>query len=186
MPSTATTLQAYEEAVGKCRDLFLAKTLDYGTSWRVYRTISIVDQIFIKARRIRTLQETGINRVGESITGEFMGILNYAVIGLLQLQQTDERVDDLPYDEVEAGYNEAVAQAQQLMEKKNHDYGEAWRDMSQESFADLILAKLLRIRQILRNEGKTTVSEGIEANYLDIFNYAAFALILIQAGKHTG
>ena len=181
-----TTFQAYDTAIGTCRNLFLAKTQDYGTSWRVYRTISIVDQIFIKARRIRTLQETGINRVGESITGEFMGILNYAVIGMLQLQQQEERVDDIPFAEVEAGYNQAVEQARQLMEKKNHDYGEAWRDMSQESFADLILAKLLRIRQILRNEGKTTVSEGIEANYLDIFNYAAFALILIQEGKHAG
>ena len=179
-----TTLQAYDTAIASCRDLFLAKTLDYGTSWRVYRTISIVDQIFIKARRIRTLQETGINRVGESITGEFMGILNYAVIGLLQLKQTEERVDDLPYAEVEAGYHQAVDQARQLMEKKNHDYGEAWRDMSQESFADLILVKLIRIRQILQNDGKTIVSEGIDSNFVDIINYAVFGLILIEEGKH--
>lgn len=180
---TSTTDQ-YQETIAKARHLFLQKTRDYGSSWRVYRPISVVDQLFIKAKRIRTIQETGKQLIGDSISSEFTGILNYAIIGLIQLELPDNSSDELPYEEVETWYDREVARATELMAKKNHDYGEAWRDMSQESFTDLILAKLLRIRQILSNNGKTLVSEGIDANYFDILNYAAFALILISEGKH--
>lgn len=180
-----STTEQYDEAISGCREIFLKKTKDYGTSWRVYRPISIVDQIFIKARRIRTIQENKKQLVGDSIRSEFMGILNYAVIGLMQLDLPGDAGDELAPDLVQKEYDQQVSRARSLMAQKNHDYGEAWRDMSQESFTDLILAKLLRIKQILANDGQTLISEGIEANYLDIFNYAAFALILLDEGKHT-
>ena len=173
----------YDEAVNKCREIFVKKTKDYGTSWRVYRTISIADQIYIKAKRIRNIQEKKVQKIDDDIIGEFKGILNYAVIGLIQLdfqnaEPHSDRVEDLPFEEVAQLYDAKIDAAKKLMEDKNHDYGEAWRDMSQESFVDLILAKILRIKQIVRNEGKTLVSEGIDSNYFDILNYAAFALIL--------
>jgi hypothetical protein len=180
------TNRQFDEATRSCEDIFLKKTKDYGTSWRVYRTISIADQIYIKAKRIRTIQEKGTQKIGDDITSEFRGILNYAVIGLIQLEITNEEVEELAVEEVERLYNEKIVIAKNLMNEKNHDYGEAWRQMGQESFTDLILAKLLRIRTILRNEGKTIISEGIDANYYDIINYAAFALILISEGKHKG
>ncbi|ULQ57633.1 DUF1599 domain-containing protein [Flavihumibacter rivuli] len=182
----STTLLQYDQAINHCKEIFIKKTRDYGTSWRVYRPVSIVDQIFIKAKRIRTIQETGKQMVGDSVQSEFMGILNYAVIGLVQLQLPKDAPEDLDPNKVEQAYDEQVNRARELMAQKNHDYGEAWRDMSQESFVDLILSKLLRIRQILANEGRTLISEGIDANYLDIFNYAAFALIMIGEGKHKG
>jgi hypothetical protein len=179
------TNEQYDEAIKTCEDIFLKKTKDYGTSWRVYRTISVVDQIYIKAKRIRTIQEKGEQKIGDDILSEFKGILNYAVIGLIQLdKQTDER-EDLPVEEVAELYDQKIAVAKKLMEDKNHDYGEAWRDMSQESFADLVLTKLLRIKQILLNKGATIISEGIDANYYDIMNYAVFAMILIEEGKHS-
>lgn len=174
----------YDTAIISCRDIFIKKTTDYGTSWRVLRTISVVDQIFIKALRIRTIQEKKEQKVGEDIASEFKGILNYAVIGLIQLQLDKPAVEDLPAGTVRVWFDEQVAVAKKIMLDKNHDYGEAWRDMSQESFADLILVKLLRIKQILLNDGKTLISEGIDANYVDILNYAVFALILIEEGKH--
>jgi hypothetical protein len=184
MMQVNTDLQ-YDNAVSKCREIFLKKTKDYGTSWRVYRTISIADQIYIKAKRIRNIQEKGTQKIDDDIIGEFKGILNYAVIGLIQLDIHDDdpdndRDEDLPLEEVMERYDEKIAAAKKLMEDKNHDYGEAWRDMSQESFVDLILAKILRIKQIIQNEGKTLVSEGIDANYYDMLNYAAFALILAK------
>lgn len=182
----ADTTTQYETHIQGCREIFLQKTRDYGTSWRVYRPISIVDQIYIKAKRIRTIQENRRQLVGDSIASEFMGILNYAVIGLIQLELPGNAPEDLGYETVKQLYDEQVAKATALMARKNHDYGEAWRDMSQESFTDLILAKLLRIRQILANDGQTLISEGIDANFLDIFNYAAFALILIGEGRHKG
>lgn len=172
------TDQQYLQAVSGCRGIFLEKTRDYGTSWRVYRTISIADQIYIKAKRIRNIQEKGTQKIDDDTTVEFKGILNYAVIGLIQLTINDDEVEDLPLDEVIRLYDRNIASAKKLMEDKNHDYGEAWRDMSQESFVDLILAKVLRIKQIVQNDGRTLVSEGIDANYYDIVNYAAFALIL--------
>src|ERR1700733_174413 len=146
------TNQQYDAAILSCKEIFLKKTADYGTSWRVYRTISIVDQIYIKAKRIRTIQEKGEQRIGDDITGEFKGILNYAIIGLIQLDIKNDEVEELPVAEVEQLYNDKVTLAKDLMADKNHDYGEAWRDMSQESFVDLIMAKLLRIKQILKNE----------------------------------
>ena len=178
-----TTDHQYESAVESCRQIFLKKTKDYGTSWRVYRTISIADQIYIKAKRIRNIQEKGLQKIVDDIHGEFTGILNYAVIGLIQLDiNVDdlglERDEDIPAKEVAKLYDEKISIAKKLMEDKNHDYGEAWRDMSQQSFVDLILAKVLRIKQIVQNEGKTLISEGIDANYFDIINYAAFALIM--------
>ena len=178
------TYQQYDRAIQSCRDIFLKKTADYGTSWRVYRTISVVDQIYIKAKRIRTIQEKGEQRIGDDIIGEFKGILNYSIIGLIQLDLKTDELEELPVEKVEALYNQKVNIAKKLMEDKNHDYGEAWRQMSQESFVDLILAKLLRIKQILKNQGQTIVSEGIDANYYDIMNYAVFALILMEDGVH--
>ena len=172
------TDKQYSQVIESCRELFLKKTRDYGTAWRVLRTISIVDQIFIKAQRIRTIQEKKQQKVSDDISGEFKGIINYAIIGLIQLQLSDDDPQEMNLEMVSALYDEKAQTAKSLMEDKNHDYGEAWRNMSQESFVDLILMKLQRIRQILTNEGKTLVSEGIDANYLDIINYAVFALIL--------
>jgi hypothetical protein len=172
------TNEQYDKAVKACEDVFLKKTKDYGTSWRVYRTISVVDQIYIKAKRIRTIQEKGEQKIGDDIQSEFKGILNYAIIGLIQLDLPVGDPEELPVAEVEQLYNAKVLMAKELMEDKNHDYGEAWREMSQESFVDLILAKLLRIKSILKNDGRTIISEGIDANFFDILNYAVFALIL--------
>jgi hypothetical protein len=179
-----STIQQYDSAVQSCKDIFLKKTKDYGTSWRVYRIISIVDQIYIKAKRIRTIQEIGEQKIGDDIRSEFKGILNYAIIGLIQLSIDNDDMEELSVTEVEKLYNEQADIAKKLMLDKNHDYGEAWRDMSQESFADVTLAKLLRIKQIIANKGQTLISEGIDANFYDIINYAAFALILIEEGKH--
>ncbi|MFZ9242843.1 MAG: DUF1599 domain-containing protein [Sediminibacterium sp.] len=178
-----TSLQ-YDQAVAACRDIFIKKTKDYGTAWRVLRIISVVDQIFIKALRIRTIQDIGNQKVGDDIASEFKGILYYAVNGLIQLNFGDPKVEEIEVAKVEAMYEENVHFAKSTMLDKNHDYGEAWRDMSQESYADLILVKLLRIRQILNNDGKTLISEGIDANFVDILNYSAFALIQIAEGKH--
>ena len=177
------TLAQYDAAVVASKDIFLKKTKDYGTSWRVLRTISVVDQIYIKAKRIRTIQENKLQLIGDDINSEFKGILNYSVIGLIQLELSIE-VQELETDFVEELYDKMISNARSLMQQKNHDYGEAWRDMSQESFTDLILSKLLRIKQILNNDGRTIVSEGIDANYYDIINYAIFALIMINEGNH--
>ncbi|MDB5278641.1 MAG: hypothetical protein JWR61_3596 [Ferruginibacter sp.] len=185
IPQTMNTNEQYDEAIKTCEDIFLKKTKDYGTSWRVYRTISVVDQIYIKAKRIRTIQEKGVQKIGDDILSEFKGILNYAVIGLIQLDKQTDETEDLPLEEVAKLYDQKIAIAKKLMQDKNHDYGEAWREMSQESFADLILTKLLRIKQILLNKGATIMSEGIDANYYDIMNYAVFAMILIEEGKHS-
>ena len=174
-----TTNQQYDKVITSCKEIFLKKAKDYGTAWRVLRTISIVDQIFIKAQRIRTIQQKGEQKVSDGISGEFKGIINYAVIGLIQLELPPEAPEEMKTGEVALLFDTYVQTAKSLMQDKNHDYGEAWRSMSQESFVDLILMKLQRIRQILGNDGKTIMSEGIDANYLDIINYAVFALILI-------
>lgn len=175
----SNTNDQFDEAIKVCKDIFIKKTKDYGTSWRVLRTISIVDQIFIKALRIRNIQDMKTQKVGDSIASEFKGILNYAVIGMIQLDLNNPKVEEVEVASVNEWYDKYVADAKSVMTDKNHDYGEAWREMSQESFADLILVKLLRIKQILANDGKTIISEGIDANYVDILNYAAFALILM-------
>jgi hypothetical protein len=178
------TSAQYDLAIASCSDIFIKKTKDYGTAWRVLRIISVVDQIFIKALRIRTIQDKGFQKVDDGIQDEFKGIINYAVIGLIQLKLDDPKVEDMPVAQVQELYQQNVDFAKSTMLDKNHDYGEAWRDMSQESYTDLILVKLLRIRQILTNDGKTLISEGIDANFVDILNYASFALIQISEGKH--
>ena len=176
---------AYDKTISSCKEIFLKKAADYGTAWRVLRTISIVDQLFIKAQRIRTIQEKKQQKVADDITAEFKGIINYAVIGLIQLDLGSETQEEMEISKLSGLYDQYVSVSKQLMEDKNHDYGEAWRSMSQESFVDLILMKLQRIRQILVNEGKTLISEGIDANYNDIVNYAVFALILIGERGQT-
>lgn len=178
------TNQQYDKAVQAAKEIFLQKTKDYGTSWRVYRTISVADQIYIKAKRIRNIQETGVQKIGDDIISEFKGILNYGIIGLIQLDIEEDELEDLPFETVQEFYNTKIDIAKKLMLDKNHDYGEAWRQMSQESFVDLILAKILRIKQILVNKGKTIISEGIDANFYDIINYAVFGLILIEEELH--
>ena len=183
---TEHTGRQYDQAVASCKEIFIKKASDYGTSWRVLRIISIVDQIFIKAQRIRTIQQKGEQKVGDDVSSEFKGIVNYGVIGLIQLDLQTETIEYLPVKEVRTQFDKKIAVARMLMLDKNHDYGEAWRDMSQESFVDLILMKLLRIKQILANDGKTQISEGIDANFTDIINYSVFALILIDEGKHKG
>ena len=180
------TLEQYDNAIQESRAIFLKKAKDYGTSWRVLRTISIVDQIYIKAKRIRTIQENKMQKIGDDIASEFKGILNYAVIGLIQLELKPDDGQEPDIAEAERLYNTVTANARNLMLDKNHDYGEAWRDMSQESYTDLILSKLLRIKQILGNDGKTLISEGIDAGFSDIINYAVFALIMISGGRHKG
>lgn len=176
----SNTNAQYDSAVRSCRDIFIKKTKDYGTSWRVLRPISILDQLFIKAQRIRTIQEKKTQLVSDDIRDEFRGMVNYSVIGLIQLDLGHDAVEDLAVEEVERWYDEKIGATKALMEKKNHDYGEAWRSMSQESFVDLILMKLMRMRQIIANEGKTLISEGLDANYHDIINYSLFALILSE------
>ena len=179
-----TTNQQYDQAIGLCNDIFIKKTVDYGTSWRVLRTISIVDQIYIKAKRIRTIQENGTRAVADDIPSEFKGIVNYSIIGIIQCGLQPDGETELALEQVSMLYDDVVHNARSLMLSKNQDYGEAWRAMSQESFTDLILSKLLRIKQILSNKGRTLISEGIEANYYDIINYGIFALIMIAEGRH--
>jgi hypothetical protein len=179
------TAGQYDNAVKDCREIFLKKTSDYGTAWRVLRMISILDQLFIKAKRIRTIQETGVQQVAEDIRGEFQAIVNYGVIGLIQLGLHSEELEELGSEKTARLYDEKIRFVKKIMLSKNHDYGEAWREMSQESFADLILMKLQRMRQIIANDGKTLISEGIDANLTDIINYALFALIGIAEGRHA-
>ena len=174
------TNQQYDRVINNCEEIFIKKTKDYGTSWRVYRTISVVDQIYIKAKRIRNIQEKKLQKIDDDLLSEFKGIVNYGVIGLIQLDLQNDETEDMDVAIVKKMYEEKIEVSKKLMEDKNHDYGEAWRDMSQESFADMILAKVLRIKQILNNEGKTLISEGIDANFYDIINYAVFALILAE------
>lgn len=176
----SNTVQQYDSAVKACKDIFIKKTKDYGTSWRVLRPISILDQLFIKAQRIRTIQEKGKQMVADDIRDEFKGMVNYSVIGLIQLDMKSDAIEDVPVAKVEQLYDEKINETKSLMLAKNHDYGEAWRSMSQESFVDLILMKLMRMRQIIANDGKTIISEGLDANYRDIINYSVFALIMSE------
>jgi hypothetical protein len=183
--SVKSTDRQYDQAAAECKDIFLKKTRDYGTSWRVLRTISIADQLYIKARRVRTLQETQETRVGEDKKGEFIAMVNYGVIGLIQLTLGADIPEELSPAEAEGLYAGQLTRVRSVMRDKNHDYGEAWREMSQESYVDLILMKILRIRQIVANDGATLISEGIDSNYIDIINYSLFALILIGEGRHS-
>lgn len=173
------TLDQYRSVVNRCKDLYVKKAIDYGTSWRVLRNISIVDQIYIKAWRIRQIQEVGNQKIDDSIESEFVAIVNYGIIALIQSALTGNDNTELSGAEAKNWYELKAKEVEDLMLQKNHDYGEAWRDMSQQSFVDLILVKLLRIKQILANDGQTIVSEGIDANFCDIINYAIFALIKV-------
>lgn len=171
------TSEQYQQIVQNCREIFIRKTKDYGTSWRIARASSLTDQIFIKANRIRTLQETNENRVGESIEGEFGAMVNYCVMAIIQYRNPEGFSLELSDKDALELYNQVIQEAYELMLKKNHDYGEAWRDMRVSSLTDMVLIKLLRIKQIEDNDGKTAVSEGIDANYFDILNYSIFSLI---------
>ncbi|MCX7548276.1 DUF1599 domain-containing protein [Xanthomarina sp. F1114] len=177
------TSKQYDAVIKTCRDLFTKKMKDYGSAWRILRLPSLTDQIFIKAQRIRGLQQNEIQRVNEGQESEFVGIINYSVMALIQLDKGVVEQPDLSVDEATKLYDEKVAITKQLMMDKNHDYGEAWRDMRVSSLTDLILQKLLRVKQIEDNQGKTLVSEGIDANYQDMVNYAVFALIHLNEIK---
>ena len=171
------TSKQYDTVIQTCRDLFLKKTKDYGTAWRILRLPSLTDQIYIKAQRIRSLQENSTRKVDEGEQSEFIGIINYSIMTLIQIDQGIADQPDLSLEKAIQFYDEKASLTKTLMENKNHDYGEAWREMRVSSLTDLILQKLLRVKQIEDNKGETLVSEGIDANYQDIINYAVFALI---------
>ena len=171
------TSKQYDKIISVCRDLFTKKMKDYGSAWRILRLPSLTDQIYIKAQRIRGLQQNEIRKVDEGEASEFIGIINYSVMALIQLEKGVTEQPDLSIEEATKLFDEKVAETKALMENKNHDYGEAWREMRVSSLTDLILQKLLRVKQIEDNKGKTLVSEGIDANYQDMINYAIFALI---------
>jgi Nucleotide modification associated domain 1 len=179
----SNTSQEYDKVIAICRQLYINKMKDYGSAWRILRLPSLTDQIFIKAQRIRSLQQNEIRKVDEDETGEFIGIINYSIMALIQLDLGVAEQPDLDVAKATQLYDEKVALTKSLMEDKNHDYGEAWREMRVSSLTDLILQKLLRVKQIEDNKGKTLVSEGIDANYQDMINYAVFALILIKFGQ---
>ncbi len=174
------TSQQYDAVISRCRNLFEKKMQDYGSAWRILRLPSLTDQIFIKAQRIRSLQRNDTRMVDEGEVPEFIGIVNYCIMALIQLEDGVVELPDLNLKQALARYDEVVNRTKELMEQKNHDYGEAWRDMRISSLTDLILQKLLRVKQIEDNEGQTQVSEGIAANYEDIINYAVFALIHLE------
>ncbi|MBJ10429.1 MAG: hypothetical protein CMP66_03080 [Flavobacteriales bacterium] len=175
------TIHEYDLAMVKCKDIFIKKMKDYGCAWRILRLSSLTDQIFIKAQRIRSIEmNEGRQKVGEDIRNEFIGIVNYSIIALIQLEKGIAEQPDMDTEEVDVMYNNLAQEANDLMQAKNHDYGEAWRDMRVSSLTDLILQKLLRVKQIENNKGKTLISEGIDANYFDMINYAIFALIKLN------
>lgn len=173
-PNTETQ---FDEIIKSCKEVFINKIKDYGTSWRILRPASLTDQLFIKAQRIRTIEEKKENKVGESIEGEFMALINYAIIGMIQLELPAEAELDLSVEKSTELYNKHIQKNKELLFAKNHDYGEAWRDMRVTSMTDLILMKIYRIKQIEDNQGKTLISEGIDSHYRDILNYSVFALI---------
>ena len=172
------TSQEYDKVMATCRTLFINKMKDYGSAWRILRLSSLTDQIYIKAQRTRSLQENEIRKVDEDETGEFIGIINYSIMALIQLELGVADQPDLDSENAVLLYDQKIKATKELMNAKNHDYGEAWREMRVSSLTDLILQKLLRVKQIEDNKGKTLVSEGIDANYQDMINYAVFALIL--------
>ncbi|MFC3196322.1 DUF1599 domain-containing protein [Parapedobacter deserti] len=178
------TSKQYDNVIRHCQQLFIKKTADYGTAWRIMRLSSITDQLFIKAQRVRTLEDTKISMVGEGITEEYIGIVNYCVIAIIQLELGEDGNEDLPVETVSQKYDQAVRETKELMFAKNHDYGEAWRDMRLTSLTDLILMKIFRVKQIEDNAGQTLVSEGVKANYQDMLNYAVFALIKLGIADH--
>lgn len=181
---TNTSLE-YDQVIQACKDLFIKKTKDYGTAWRILRLPSITDQIFIKAQRIRTLEEKKVSKVDEGIIPEYVGIINYCIIAMIQLDLGETETDlEIEASRVSTLFDIKVKETKDLMMDKNHDYGEAWRDMRLKSLTDLILMKIMRVKQIEDNLGSTLVSEGVIANYQDMLNYSVFALIKLDYNQH--
>lgn len=178
------TASEYKQVISTCKMLFSKKTQDYGTAWRVLRLPSITDQIFIKAQRIRSIQEKGSQKVEDPVRDEFIGIINYCLIAMIQINLGDSEELEMTFEQLEPFYDQAVEETFDLLQNKNHDYGEAWRDMRVSSITDIILMKLLRVKQIENNAGKTLVSEGVKANYQDMINYAVFALIKLNENNN--
>ncbi len=175
------TISEYNSIIKNCKDIFAKKMKDYGSAWRILRISSLTDQIFIKAQRIRSIEQKGFQKIDEDSFNEFVGIVNYSVIGLIQLDVgVSEQAEEMEYNEAINRFDKMINMAKELMLDKNHDYGEAWRDMRVSSLTDLILQKLLRVKQIEDNQGSTLISEGVDANYLDMLNYAVFALIKLK------
>ncbi|MBN2660256.1 MAG: DUF1599 domain-containing protein [Tannerellaceae bacterium] len=179
----ADTKEQFERVIALCRDLFQKKLADYGPSWRIMRPQSVTDQIYIKANRIRSLEIKGISMINEGIKPEFIAIVNYGVIGLIQLAKGFSDTTDMSKEEAMTLYDRYITETKELMYAKNHDYDEAWRGMRISSYTDLILMKIYRTKQIERNNGQTIVSEGIDANYMDMINYALFGLIKLEFGE---
>ncbi len=177
------TLDQYNEQLAGCRDIYAKKVKDYGTSWRALRPSSLTDQIFIKAQRIRTIEESNEQMIEEGVESEYKGVVNYCIIALIQLELGWNQMEEIPTEKAIEEYDEKAETARALMLKKNHDYGEAWREMRTTSMTDMILQKLLRIKSIEENDGTTIISEGVDAGYLDIINYAIFALIQLSEKK---
>ena len=174
------TVGEYKEVIKACKNLFAEKTKDYGTAWRILRLPSITDQIYIKAQRIRSTEQKGVSKVEENISSEFVAIINYCVMAIMQIKLGSEEPFEIPYETLEPLYDKVIEETQSLLADKNHDYDEAWREMRVTSITDIILMKLLRVKQIENNSGVTTVSEGVESNYQDMINYSAFALIKLN------
>ena len=175
------TVLEYDSIIANCREIFAKKMKDYGSAWRILRISSLTDQIFIKAQRIRSIEQKGFQKINEGAANAFIGIVNYAIIGLIQLDMgVSEQAEELQFEDAMKKFDKQVKIAKELMLAKNHDYGEAWRDMRVSSLTDLILQKLLRVKQIEDNRGSTLISEGVDANYLDMLNYAVFALIKFE------
>ncbi len=174
------TIEQYNQAIAQCKDIFLKKTKDYGTAWRILRTTSLTDQLFIKASRIRSIEEKKEQKIQENVDVEYIGLVNYSIMALIQLSLDEGEPLEMDWQKVEQLYDQQVQITRDLMQAKNHDYGEAWRDMRISSLTDLILMKLLRTKQIEDNDGKTLISEGLDANYQDIINYSVFALIKLS------
>lgn len=179
----SNTSQQYDHAASICRDIYVKKLKDYGASWRILRQTSVTDQIFIKANRIRSIETKGVNKVGDDIRGELMAIVNYSIIGLIQIELGETTCDDIDSERAIDLYDKYIQIAKDLMMAKNHDYDEAWRLMRPQSYTDLILQKINRTKQIEDNHGKTLISEGIDANYYDMINYAIFGLIKFEFGE---
>lgn len=175
-----TTVGEYNQVIKACKDIFEKKTKDYGTAWRILRIPSITDQIFIKAQRIRSIQEKGVQKIDESISGEFVAIINYCIMAIIQGRMEENVGLDVPYETLEPLYDNIAEETLDLLRNKNHDYGEAWREMRVSSMTDIILMKLLRTKQIEDNGGQTLISEGVEANYQDMMNYSVFCLIKMK------
>ena len=180
MTESSLTEKQFDTAVEACRNIFITKMKDYGSAWRILRISSITDQVYIKAQRIRSIDKKGAQRVAEGIIPEFIGVVNYSIIALIQLERGETEETDLDPDQALSLYDRHIFHAKQLMMDKNHYYGEAWRNMRLSSLTDIILMKLMRIKQIEDNMGKTFISEGIDANYHDIINYGIFALIKLE------